>query len=359
MASLIHEPERPRKPWRVDWTQRDGGRPTKRFRTKAEAQSWITHLRRGAAASDARMRLADWIERWMRTHGPGWAAKTLDERVWHCGRLIAPGLGAMAIGEITRPDVRVWRSDLLARGRTPKVINHSVRVLSAALGAAVNDDVLGANPCHGLRPLPEPPVDRDPATLVEVEALRAELEDPHDRLVVSLIAYAGLRPGELRRLAWRDVRPAALFVLRAADELGRAKTTKSGSTRTVPIRTPLAEDLEAVPRRGGGDLVVPRTTRWDNWTSRVWRPGRHRAEHEAPPYALRHTFASLSIAEGKTVFEVAALLGHSTPTLTMRTYGHLFAEAQIGEDQDMAAAALQAREQAPKSVRERAAAREG
>lgn len=361
MASLTHEPNRPRKPWKVDWRERGGRKTCKRFPTKREAEAWIVHLRRGAAASTARLRLADWLEQWIRQHGPQWAESTLSERQRYAGRVIAPSLGRLQIGELTRPDIRNWRSELLLGGATPKSANAAVRVLSAALGAAVTDDVLGANPCQGLRPLPTTPVDREPATLDEVEAIRAELTDPLDRLVVSLLAYGGLRPGEARQLQWRDVRPQHLFILRAADAKGAAKTTKTGGARTVPIIEPLADDLEAARagrRCAGGDLVVPTiAASWDNWTGRRWRPARRRAETEAVPYALRHTYASLLIAEGRSVFDVAPLLGHSTPALTMSTYGHLFTEAQIATGQDMATAAAAAREKAPAAAIEREAMR--
>lgn len=43
------------------------------------------------------------------------------------------------------------------------------------------------------------------------------------------------------------------------------------------------------------------------------------------PYDLRHSLASLLLAEGRTVHYVAAQLGHS-PALTLSTYGHLIAE---------------------------------
>ena len=37
---------------------------------------------------------------------------------------------------------------------------------------------------------------------------------------------------------------------------------------------------------------------------------------------LRHTCASLLLSEGVDVVEVAALLGHAQPTVTMNTYAH-------------------------------------
>lgn len=41
-------------------------------------------------------------------------------------------------------------------------------------------------------------------------------------------------------------------------------------------------------------------------------------------HGLRHTFASLLIAQGEDVGWVAGQLGHTDPTTTLRTYQHLF-----------------------------------
>jgi integrase len=49
-------------------------------------------------------------------------------------------------------------------------------------------------------------------------------------------------------------------------------------------------------------------------------PGR-RLEHR-PPYALRHTFASFSIAAGVSLFELARFMGTSVDQID-KTYGHL------------------------------------
>lgn len=110
-----------------------------------------------------------------------------------------------------------------------------------------------------------------------------------------MLAYAGLRPGELRALCWGDVRERTILVQRGADCDGKAKTTKTRSVRTVRLLAPLTADL-------------------------------------------RHSFASLLLAEGRTVHYVAAQLGHS-PVLTLSTYGHLIAEyaeaAQIDAEREI------------------------
>lgn len=357
MARITHEADRPRKPWRVDWTETVSGRrrrPSKRFVTEEEALAWVEHLARGPQAGAARLRLEDYLFDWYSEHGPGWAKRTRRDRRYALERFIVPYLGRARLGELTRPEVRRWRAEMLAHGATPKVANDTVRVLSAALGAAVRDDTIGINPCTGLKPLPEPPVDREPATLDQVEAIRAEMPTAADRLAVSLLAYAGLRPGELRTLQVRDLRPKAVRVMRAADDDGAIKRTKTGSIRVVHLLGVLADDIADAGLPSDPDaLVCPQTGDWDNWTAKVWRPRRAAGECDAVPYSLRHTYASLMIAEGRNQHEVARLLGHATPQLTLNTYGHLFAEAQLSDGEDVQAAAAAARLRAPRLRAER------
>lgn len=356
-SSLIHEPRRPRKPWRVKWRE-DGRQRTKRFGTKSEAVTFQAQLARGGPrVATADMTVREWLLHWMRTYGHEWEERTIRDRTRICRLHVAPGVGHLRLGELSRADIRAWRTAMIEAGRTPKVANDAVRVLSAALGRAEEEDVIVLNPCRGLRRLPEPRVHRQPFTLDEIEAVRLELERPQDRAVVSLMAYAGLRPAEVRGLCWEDVREHTIRVHRSLTPSGRLKSTKSGGERSVPLLAPVAADLRSLPRGGPDDLVIDLGMDWDSWTEDHFRPARARAGVSKPPYALRHSYASLLIAEGRTIQEVAYLLGHASTDLTHRTYGHLFAEAQFADGQDMAAAAVAARERAPRLRAHRDASR--
>jgi integrase len=45
-------------------------------------------------------------------------------------------------------------------------------------------------------------------------------------------------------------------------------------------------------------------------------------------HTLRHTFASLLIAQGHDPVFVSRQLGHASPTITLNTYAHLFDSAR-------------------------------
>jgi integrase len=91
------------------------------------------------------------------------------------------------------------------------------------------------------------------------------------------------------------------------------------------------------PNHGSGDpdeLVfnapLGGPVRQNNFRCRVWLPALDRLEGIVPsdltPHHLRHTCASLLIQRGATVKEVQTQLGHSTPTVTLNTYTHLFGD---------------------------------
>jgi hypothetical protein len=64
------------------------------------------------------------------------------------------------------------------------------------------------------------------------------------------------------------------------------------------------------------------------------------------PHQLRHTAASLAIASGTDVKVVQQMLGHSSATMTLDTYGHLFDDRldEVGDAMDRARTAARDRQ---------------
>jgi integrase len=168
-----------------------------------------------------------------------------------------------------------------------------------------------------------------------------ERSQHRDAVLLSVLAYAGLRPGEALALTWGHVRERTILVEQAVSH-GEIKATKTGQTRTVRLLGPLASDLaewRLVCRRPASGVLLFQAydgdcwsrDDWANWRNRVFGPAAATAGLEKPrPYDLRHSFCSLLIHEGTTVVEVARQLGHS-PTMTLNTYGHVFDELQGAE----------------------------
>ena len=187
---------------------------------------------------------------------------------------------------------------------------------------------------------------------------------------LSVLAYAGLRPGEALALRWEDVGERTLQVERAVAN-GLLKATKTGQRRSVrllsPVRSVLAVWRLASGRPPATALVFARPdgrpfteVDWRNWRRRVFEPAAEAAGlSNARPYDLRQAYVSLLIREGASVVEVARQAGHS-PTMALDTYGHVFAELEGAEKVSAAAEIRRARDElVPVSYLEELAPDEG
>jgi integrase len=173
----------------------------------------------------------------------------------------------------------------------------------------------------------------------QVEAMGEWLTEqgrPEDAALLSVLAYAGLRPGEALALTWGDIGEGVIFVSTAAS-LGEQRRTKTLGDRVVAAVDPLSRDLQKHHEASGqpaADALVFPAPDGRLWTDNVYRNWRRRWFKAAAlaagldgtrPYDLRHSFASLRLAEGWNPVEVAEQMGHA-PTMTLDTYGHVIGE---------------------------------
>jgi integrase len=115
-----------------------------------------------------------------------------------------------------------------------------------------------------------------------------------DAMLISVLAYAGLRPQEARGLTWRHVRDNTLLV----------DAPKTRQRRTVRLLSPLRQDLAewrlALGRPADGTPVIPAQdggpwseVAYEQWRGGIWRDTLTAAGIAYQrPYDLRHSFAS-------------------------------------------------------------------
>jgi integrase len=213
------------------------------------------------------------------------------------------------------------------------------------LQRAVEWGRLQSNPMLAVR---KPPAARkrlvqplSPEVIEMMRALALEQGLMRDATLLSLLAYAGVRPGEALGLRWSSVQERTLLIDTAVfdGELGPTKTRRA---RTVRLLKPLARDLAEWRLKSGrptdGTLVFPRRdgkpwvlTDYKNWRRRFFDRVVEAVELEdVRPYDLRHSFVSLLIHEGRSIVDVARQAGHA-PTMALDTYGHVFDEFDSGE----------------------------
>ena len=169
-------------------------------------------------------------------------------------RHVLPHLGRYRLREITPEVVANYRADLSARGVGDASTRKAMFLLQGVLGLAVLHGAIAYNPVKAVRKPRQ--VSRTRAALAPqtVEAIRRQLS-LRDATLVSVLAYAGLRPGEALALRWSSVRKRTLLIEGSISH-GREKSTKTNATRSVCSLAPLAEDLADGDRPAG---VLART----------------------------------------------------------------------------------------------------
>jgi integrase len=227
-------------------------------------------------------------------------------------------------------------AERIAAGAGREAVLQALMLLGSILQRAVEGERSPRNAARIVRKVKRGPRRKvRPLAPVTVEKLRTASRE-RDAVLISVLAYAGLRPQEALALCWGHVRERTILVERAVS-LGELKDTKTRAHRTVRLLAPLQEDLRAW-RRSQGPLVddallFPSSqgrlwtkTDWDNWRRRPFDAACVAiALYDARLYDLCHSFASLLLHEGRSVTYVARQLGHAA-TLTLNTYGHVIEE---------------------------------
>ncbi len=342
--------------WQVAWRDADGRQRAETYPTRRKAELRDNELRelrwedQIEAADAGRESLRDAAEAWWTDHvEPNLARSTVLSYAHVLDVHLLPRLGETPLREIDPARVIALQGQLRTSAVGGTMTHRILMVLSGIMRHAVLRGRVERNPVQPVRVV-QPKRRRAirPLAPQAVERIRRMLLDADDMAsatLVSLMAYAGLRPAEATALCWRHVGERTLLVEQSGDGDGAAKATKTGVIRTVPLLNSLADDLAAwraasgqpivdapiAPRSDGGSWTA---TDYRNWRRRRFDPAVERSGlARTRPYDLRHSYASLMVQAGYSPVELAAELGHS-PTLTLDTYAHLFSEFARGHRLD-------------------------
>ncbi len=376
--------------YKVRWREQGRNR-ARTFRLMKDAEKWDREVERrrqlGPLALEQLTRrdgptLGEWIsERWGPEHAATLQAATRERYASAYAVHVAPWLEDVPLREISVRLLRSWQAGRLEAGVKPGTIHKCRTLLSSVLRHAAEEQEIPANPLSLVRaPADEQRDAVRPLSPATVEAIRRMILDPppreiggagdgqrnrrgyhvpapgtpqtrqRDAVIVTLLAYTGMRPGELRALRWGDVAESTILVQRAANPDGSVKVTKNKQRRSVRLLAAVAQELReyrlAVGRPAEKALILGEAwdkSGWQMWRADRWAPACRAAglDPVPRPYDLRHSFASLLLAEGRQPLYVARQLGHSLAVL-LSTYAHLieeFAEAgTIDADAEIATA---------------------
>ena len=233
--------------------------------------------------------------------------------------------GARRIDEIKPHDVVEMQNALRAEGLSNATTNRYTAFVRRVFNVAIRWQLLaGRNPAQHAEMRRE--AHRETyLTQAQLKALFQSLDVEPNRVaagLIALLAATGARRGEATGAKWSHID--------LDRRLWTVPVSKSGRRRHIPLSDGALLVLARLPREPGSDWVFPgRDGKAIGCPRKAWLRIKARAGIPADMriHDLRHTFASMIVARGRSLQEVGALLGHSTLNMTQR-YAHL-APAQL------------------------------
>jgi integrase len=346
--------------YRARYRDPGGRQHERRFARKVDAQRWLDEATSAlvtqtwTAPVRGRVTVKEWSDRWLASQ-TGVKPSTRYRYANLLRTHVLPTWGQYRLADVTHADVAVWTAGLLTRGAAPGTVRQAHRVFSLLLNLAVRDGRIPRNPAERV-PLPRM-TRTEPRLLTHDEVERLADAAGDDSAVVRLLAYTGLRFGEMAALRLRriDFLRRRLTIAESVTEVGgrlEFGTPKTHQQRTVPLPAALAEPLaRRCEGKQGDDLVMTTASgtvlRLRNWRRAVFDPAvRAAGLANVTPHDLRHNAASLAVASGATVKSVQRMLGHASAAMTLDVYAGLFDDdlSALADRMDAAArAAAEAR----------------
>lgn len=341
--------------WCIRWEERRNATTRKRIRrkmtihgTKKDAERALTaELKRIDAGRTARV-MRYTLGSWLKEHFDKWctrvSARTLHDYQWAIRRYVPAHLLRCSLEAVSISDLQELFNEMSKRGLSPTTVSALRAVLRRALNRAMK---LGL-------------IDRNVATLVElpkmvrkemralspdeVRALLKTAESDRWHGLWVLLVTTGLRPGEAFGLKWEDWDGNKLSVRRALVRVpGRGWSLAETKTRrsrviALPEMTIRAlqkhRDQQKRERLRLGSPNLDRGLMFARGTGEPLDSHNLVKRHFKPLlavaglplirlYDLRHTAATLRLANGEHPKVVQEMLGHASIALTMDTYSHV------------------------------------
>ena len=292
----------------------------------------------GTLADAGKMTFGQWADKWAELKKPSVENKTWTRDQWTIAKHLKPHLGPVLLSKLSALHVEDLYAKLTAAGVSASGRRRAGVLLGGILRYAVKRHLVPHNVAADVI---KPKKTRTEFTSLTVDQAAAFLAAAGRHRLAALFVLAldaGMRPGEMYGLHWPqvDLEAGTVAVLRSLEEIAGVhklkdvKTPKGRRTLALSALTvkALQRHREAMHKEGWdvqtGPVFVSHNGQWlrqSNVFRRVFRPLLARAGCPAVRfYDLRHTCATLLLANGVNIKIVSERLGHATVTITLDHY---------------------------------------
>lgn len=241
----------------------------------------------------ARMNISTLLDEFAAAKDETWSA--LSKRNFRFyGNRLRDAFGQEMLAVLTTQNLEEWLEDAYptSGGRAA-----AMRTLRPAFSYATRRGYIKASPFDNLERVA---IKRDRVIDIytPAEARRLmECASEDCKVAFALLLFAGIRPAELQRLTWGDIREDFVHV--------SLKAAKTAQARNVDIVPTLRAWIARAGAHAHEKAIIPKDWR------RKFDKTRRAAGLTGRPDAARHSFASYLLADCRNEHQVRAALGHS------------------------------------------------
>lgn len=298
----------------------------------------------GFNVAPERQTVAQFLQRWLTDCvAPSTRPRTLDSYSDTVRLHLIPSIGKVPLGKLAPQHIQAMINAKLA-DFSPRSVQYMHSVLSRTLTRAVKWDLVPRNVCTLVSPPRVPRHQVEPLSPDDARQLLEAVKGAEHEALYGVAMALGLRKGEALGLRWQDVDlDAATLTVRHQLQARRGKRLtepkSDRSRRTLPLPEFAVKALRAHRVHQLQTRLVA-GSRWQDtghvFTTSIGTPmdgsrvsklfrkalGKAGLPHKRF-HDLRHTAASLLLAQGVHPRVVMETLGHSQISVTMNTYSHV------------------------------------
>jgi integrase len=232
---------------------------------------------------------------------------------------LMPKFGRRKLDEITTRDIQLYHGEIKA-SRCAATANRHLSLLSKLFKLAMQWERITKNPCSGVKKFKENNQRERFLSQDEIQRMFKAMADEPNRVAVAALKFlllTGIRKEEGLQARWEHVNleQGILYL----------PHTKSGKSRHVVLNPEALALLQQQERLPENPYVFPGKVKGqalNNPTKAFKRILEAAGIANLRIHDLRHSFASLAVNAGATLYQVQHLLGHASAQTTQR-YAHL------------------------------------
>jgi integrase len=313
-----------------------GGLPLTADRARDEAERQLGRVANGidparekkAAASEHKAyndspTLSEFADTYIERHAkPLKKKRSVEEDERNLKLHIKPALGKLKLRDVSAADIARFHA---SRSKTPTNANRCLALLSNIFEKAERwgERPVGSNPCRHVGKYDERKRERF-LTTEELARLADALTSAEDEKRESVTALNAIRLLMLTGCRLNEILPLRWAWIDEGHACIRLPDSKTGA-KVVPIGAPVIRLLSSMPRQEGSPYVLPADRGNGHFVGiqRIWQRIRKVANLEGVRlHDLRHSYASVAVASGDSLYLIGKVLGHRQSRTTDR-YAHL------------------------------------